>query len=39
VIAGDWVVVTEAGRPFMRAACAVFDAYLEPEAKRHSSVV
>ena len=39
VLGGGRVVVTDTGRPFMRAACAVFDSYLEPEAKRHSSVV
>ncbi|HXQ10044.1 MAG TPA: oxygen-independent coproporphyrinogen III oxidase [Caulobacteraceae bacterium] len=39
VVSADRLTVTEAGRPFMRAACAVFDAYLAPDAQRHSSVV
>jgi oxygen-independent coproporphyrinogen-3 oxidase len=34
-----FIRVTEIGRPFVRAVCAVFDAYLAPEALRHSRVV
>jgi oxygen-independent coproporphyrinogen-3 oxidase len=36
---GDVLTVTELGRPFVRAVCAAFDAYLAPEALRHSRVV
>jgi oxygen-independent coproporphyrinogen III oxidase len=38
-IAGETLAITETGRPFMRAVCAVFDAYLNPAAARHSTVV
>ncbi|HUO11529.1 MAG TPA: oxygen-independent coproporphyrinogen III oxidase [Caulobacteraceae bacterium] len=31
--------VTPAGRPYVRKVCAVFDAYLEPAAVRHSAAV
>ncbi len=31
--------ITELGRPFVRQVCAAFDAYLAPEALRHSRVV
>ena len=33
---GARVVVTERGRPLVRSACAVFDSYLAPEARRHA---
>ncbi|HWA60033.1 MAG TPA: oxygen-independent coproporphyrinogen III oxidase, partial [Caulobacteraceae bacterium] len=33
---GDRLTVTDLGRPFMRSACAAFDAHLAPEAGRHS---
>jgi oxygen-independent coproporphyrinogen-3 oxidase len=36
---GQAIVVTELGRPFVRSVCAAFDAYLAPEALRHSRVV
>ena len=36
---GDLIHVTERGRPFVRAVCAVFDAYLKPSHARHSQVV
>lgn len=36
---GETLTITETGRPFMRAVCALFDAYLAPEAGRHSTVV
>jgi len=36
---GDTVEVTELGAPYLRQVCAVFDAYLEPEAVRHSTAV
>jgi len=39
VVDGETLTITETGRPFMRAVCALFDAYLSPEAKRHSQVV
>ena len=35
-LAGDRIAVTEAGRPFVRAACAAFDTYLVPGEARHS---
>ncbi len=35
----DTVTMTEVGRPYVRAVCAVFDAYLAKGAARHSSVV
>ena len=36
---GQSIAVTELGRPFVRQVCAAFDAYLAPEALRHSRVV
>lgn len=38
-IDGWRVRVTEAGRPFLRTACAAFDCYLEPAATRHAQAV
>jgi len=38
-IEGDTVVITEAGRPFVRLAAAAFDAYLAQAAARHSMAV
>jgi oxygen-independent coproporphyrinogen-3 oxidase len=38
-IDGARVVVTEAGRPFVRIAASVFDAYLKAGTKRHSLAV
>ena len=38
-IDGWRVRVTEAGRPFLRTACAAFDSYLEPDAVRHAQAV
>ena len=38
-INGDRIRITELGRPFLRSACAQFDAYLDREALRHSRVV
>lgn len=36
VLDGSTLVVTEAGRPLVRSMAAVFDAYLDPDAGRHS---
>jgi len=36
---GSRIVITERGRPFMRAVCAVFDRYLATGAGRHSRAV
>lgn len=36
---GDRITVTEAGRPLVRSIAAVFDAYLDPAATRHSRTV
>lgn len=36
---GGRVIVTDEGRPFVRAAAAVFDRYLDPEAGRHARAV
>lgn len=38
---GDWIAVTEPGRPFLRSICAVFDDYLAPAAaqRRHAVAV
>ena len=36
---GQVVRITELGRPFVRTACAQFDAYLDAAALRHSRVV
>ncbi len=33
------IQVTEAGRPFVRAACAAFDAYLRDDAARHAKAI
>jgi len=38
-IDGSRVAITDAGRPFMRTVCAVFDRYLVPEAGRYSRAV
>ncbi|MEE8455599.1 MAG: oxygen-independent coproporphyrinogen III oxidase [Limibaculum sp.] len=38
-IDGWKVRVSEAGRPFLRTACAAFDSYLEPTATRHAQAV
>lgn len=39
VLEGDIVAVTEAGRPFVRSACAAFDRYLVEGELRHSRAV
>ncbi len=39
VLEGDVVAVTEAGRPFVRSACAAFDRYLVEGELRHSRAV
>jgi oxygen-independent coproporphyrinogen-3 oxidase len=36
---GSSIVITERGRPFMRAVCAVFDRYLAAGTGRHSRAV
>jgi oxygen-independent coproporphyrinogen-3 oxidase len=36
---GSRIVITERGRPFMRAVCAVFDCYLDIGAGRHSRAI
>jgi oxygen-independent coproporphyrinogen-3 oxidase len=36
VLNGSTLTVTEAGRPLVRSMAAVFDAYLDPDAGRHS---
>jgi len=36
---GEQIRITELGRPFVRSACAEFDAYLNRAAARHSQVV
>jgi len=36
---GAHVAVTEAGRPFVRSVCAVFDTYLQTGKGRHSAAV
>jgi len=38
-IDGWRVRITEAGRPFLRTACAVFDSYLEAATDRHAQAV
>jgi oxygen-independent coproporphyrinogen-3 oxidase len=38
-VEGGRVSVTELGRPFVRTVCAVFDAYVDPAAMRHSAAV
>ena len=38
-IDGRRIVVTQTGRPFVRIAASVFDAYLTASAKRHSAAV
>jgi len=39
VVDGGRIAVTELGRPFVRTVCAVFDAYVDPAALRHSVAV
>jgi oxygen-independent coproporphyrinogen-3 oxidase len=36
---GAHLSITELGRPFVRSVAAVFDAYLDPSAARHSAAV
>lgn len=36
---GDWIAVTERGRPFVRAVAAAFDSYLPRGVARHSAAV
>jgi oxygen-independent coproporphyrinogen-3 oxidase len=36
IIASDYIAMTQRGAPFVRAACAVFDPYLQPSAERHA---
>ena len=36
---GERIEMTELGRPFVRSVCAAFDAYLAPDAGRHSTAV
>jgi oxygen-independent coproporphyrinogen-3 oxidase len=36
---GEEIRLTRIGRPFVRQVCAAFDAYLAPEARRHSTAV
>jgi oxygen-independent coproporphyrinogen-3 oxidase len=38
---GDWIAVTEPGRPFLRSVCAIFDEYLAPAPaqRRHALAV
>ena len=36
---GSSVMVTPLGRPYVRAVCAAFDAYLEPDTRRHALAV
>ena len=36
---GDRIIVTQAGRPFVRAVAAAFDAYLPRGVARHSVAV
>jgi oxygen-independent coproporphyrinogen-3 oxidase len=36
---GTRLVVSDRGRPFVRAVCAVFDRYLETNATRHSRAI
>jgi len=38
---GDWIAITEPGRPFLRSVCAVFDQYLAPvpAQRRHAIAV
>jgi oxygen-independent coproporphyrinogen-3 oxidase len=38
-IDGSRIAITDRGRPFMRAVCAVFDRYLQVEAGRYSRAV
>ena len=37
--AGESIVVTEVGRPFVRQVCAAFDGYLDRTALKHSSTI
>ncbi len=39
VLDGDVLVVTEAGRPFVRTVCSWFDAYFQAGSARHSIAV
>lgn len=39
VVDGGRITVTETGRLVVRSICAVFDAYFEPEAGRHSRAI
>jgi len=39
VVQGSVVQITEAGRPFVRSACAAFDAYLAAGRDRHAAAV
>ncbi len=36
---GSEITVSLLGRPYVRAVCAAFDAYLEPSARRHALAV
>ncbi|MEQ9344976.1 MAG: oxygen-independent coproporphyrinogen III oxidase [Thalassospira sp.] len=36
---GNNIILTELGRPLVRAVCAAFDTYLDPEHGRHSQAV
>jgi len=36
---GDWLRISQTGRPFVRTVCAAFDRYLAGNAGRHSSAV
>ncbi len=38
-LAGSILSVSEAGRPFVRSVCALFDAHLDRAAQRHARVV
>ena len=38
-IDGDWIILTEDGRPFVRVVAAAFDAYLPKVLARHSAAV
>jgi oxygen-independent coproporphyrinogen-3 oxidase len=36
---GNYISLTNIGRPLVRAVCAVFDTYLDPAHGRHSQAV
>lgn len=36
---GNYIKLSEMGRPLVRAVCAAFDTYLDPEHGRHSQAV